>query len=270
MEWLDWLKYAVLGLVQGFTEPIPVSSSGHLVIAEKLFGLHMEGLGFEVLVNFASLLAILLIYRQDIVRLAVNTFRFMLKRDPDAQSDFMFVIYLILATIPAGVIGVVFKDTIADVFKGVKIIGATLLITALALWLIRNLRGRKGDKDLSFGETFIVGLAQSVALIPGISRSGATIVAAMALGWKQETALRFSFFLYIPVSLGSMILEGKDMIKDPMLGQLIGPYLLAFICSFVASYFALKWFMGLMARGNLKWFSLYCVFAGLLVLFFMN
>ncbi|OBY79285.1 UDP pyrophosphate phosphatase [Paenibacillus sp. KS1] len=270
MDWIEWLKYAVLGLVQGFTEPIPVSSSGHLVIAERLFGLHIEGLGFEVLVNFASLLAILLIYRKDIVRLTVNTFRFLFTRAQDAKDDFMFVIYLILATIPAGIIGVVFKDTIADVFKGVKIIGATLLVTALALWLIRNLRGRKGDKDLSFGETFIVGLAQAVALIPGISRSGSTIVAAMALGWKQETALRFSFFLYIPVSVGSMILEGKDMIKDPTLGQMMIPYLLAFVCSFAASYFALKWFMGIMARGNLKWFSLYCVFAGLFVLFFVN
>lgn len=152
MDWIEWLKYAVLGLVQGFTEPIPVSSSGHLVIAERLFGLHIEGLGFEVLVNFASLLAILLIYRKDIVRLTVNTFRFLFTRAQDAKDDFMFVIYLILATIPAGIIGVVFKDTIADVFKGVKIIGATLLVTALALWLIRNLRGRKGDKDLSFGE----------------------------------------------------------------------------------------------------------------------
>ncbi|XGA13665.1 undecaprenyl-diphosphate phosphatase [Paenibacillus thiaminolyticus] len=270
LEWIDWLKYAILGLVQGVTEPIPVSSSGHLIIVEKLFGLHIEGLGFEVFVNFASLLAILLIYRQDIARLTVNTCRFLFRRDPAAKADFMFVVYLVLATIPAGVIGVLFKDVIADNFKGLKIIGVTLLVTALALWLIRNLRGRKGDKDLSFGETFLVGLAQSVALIPGISRSGATIVTAMALGWKQETALRFSFFLYIPVSVGGMILEGKDMLKDPTLGQFIGPYLLAFVCSLVASYFALRWFMGLMARGNLKWFSLYCVAAGLFVLLFLN
>lgn len=270
MDWIEWLKYAILGLVQGFTEPIPVSSSGHLVIVERLFGLHIEGLGFEVLVNFASLLAVLFIYRQDIIRLAVNTFRFLFTRTPEAKADFMFVIYLIVATIPAGVIGLIFKDTIADVFKGTKVIGATLLLTALALWLIRNLRGHKGDKDLGAEETFIVGLVQAIALIPGISRSGSTIVAAIALGWKQETALRFSFFLYIPVSLGSMILEGKDMIKDPTFEQMVIPYLITFLCSFVASYFALKWFMGIMIRGDLKWFSLYCVFAGLFVLFFIK
>lgn len=269
-EKLEWLKYAVLGLLQGFTEPIPVSSSGHLVIVERLFGLHIEGFSFEVLVNFASLLAILLIYGKDIIRLTVNTFRFLSMRAQDAKADFMFVIYLILATIPAAIIGVIFKDRIANTFKDVKVIGVTLLITALALWLVSNLCGRKGDKDLSMGETFIVGLAQAIALMPGISRSGATIVTAMALGWKRETALRFSFFLYIPVSLGSMILEGKDMIKDPALEQLAIPYLLAFLCSFVASYFALKWFMGIMARGNLKWFSLYCLFAGLFVLFCMD
>lgn len=270
MEGLQWLKYVVLGLVQGFTEPIPVSSSGHVIIVERLFGLHIEGFGFEVLVNFASLLAILLIYGKDIIRLTVNTFRFLFMQAQDAQADFMFVIYLILATIPAGIIGIIFKDTIENVFKNVKVIGATLLITALALWSIRNLRGRKGNKDISFGETFIVGLAQAAALIPGISRSGSTIIAATALGWRQETALHFSFFLYIPVSLGSMILEGKDMIKDPALGQMAIPYLLAFLCSFVASYFALKWLIGIMARGNLKGFSLYCLFAGLFVLFFLD
>lgn len=270
MDWIQWLQYAVLGLIQGFTEPIPISSSGHLVILETLLHLHIDGLGFEVLVNFASLLAILLIYRRDVTQLTINTCRFLFTKNKEAKFDFMFVIYLLLATIPAGVIGILYKDAIETTWKNIRVIGITLLITALALWLIRNMRGYKKDKDLSPWETLLVGFAQSVALLPGISRSGATIVTAIALGWRQETALRFSFFLYIPVSLGSMLIKGKDMLQDPMLSQLIIPYALAFICSFIASYWSLKWFMGIMAHGNLKWFSLYCLLAGMFVLCFMH
>ncbi|MFD0869970.1 Undecaprenyl-diphosphatase [Chlamydia abortus] len=265
----ETLKYAILGLIQGFTEPIPISSSGHLVIAQRLFGLEIEGLSFEVLVNFASLLAVLLIYRQDLIRLTVNGFKYLTKRDENCRGDFMFIIYLIIATIPAGVIGVLFNDFISDRLKGLNVIGITLLVTAVALFLIRNLRGRKGDQQLTLKDSIIIGLAQSVALIPGISRSGATIVAAMALGMKQETALRFSFFLYIPVSLGGMVLEAKHIASDPDLDRLLLPYGAAFLVALVASYFSLKWFMNIMKKGNLLYFSIYCVIAGLAVLLFL-
>lgn len=262
------MKYVVLGLVQGFTEPIPVSSSGHLVIVEHLFGLHIEGLSFEVLVNTASLLAILLIYRKDLISLAANGIGYLVRRDPAQKSDFMFIVYLVIATIPAGVIGVLLNDFISGYFKGLLTIGITLLATGVALWLIRNLRGRKNDQALTLKDAIIIGLAQAVALIPGISRSGATIVAGMGRGLKQETALKFSFFLYIPVSLGGIVLEGKDMLHDPQMSTLWLPYALAFVASLVTSYFSLKWFMGIMARGNLKYFSFYCFIVGTLVVLF--
>lgn len=266
---IELLKYAFLGLLQGFTEPIPVSSSGHLVIAERLFGIRVEGLGFEVLVNFASLLAILVIYRADLIRLIVHGWKFITTRKTDYRADFQLILFLILATIPAAVFGLLLKDFISDHLKGMETIGITLLITSAALSVIRNLRGSKGEKDLKAKDALIVGLAQTVALIPGISRSGATIVAAMGLGMKQETALRFSFFLYIPVSLGSMVLEGPSLYKSPEIATMAFPYLMAFICSLVASYFSMKWFMGVMARGNLKWFSIYCLLAGACVLIFL-
>jgi len=265
-----WLliKYLVLGLVQGFTEPIPVSSSGHLIIVEHLFGIHMEGLSFEVLVNTASLLAIMFIYRQDLIKLVGNTIGFILRRDPALKSDFMFAVYLVIGTIPAGIAGVLFKDWIGETFKGLLTIGITLLVTGVSLWFIRNLRGRKSEQGLTLKDALIIGLAQMVALIPGISRSGSTIVAGMAQGLKQDTALKFSFFLYIPVSLGGIVLEGKDMINDPDMSTLWLPYLIAFIASLVTSYYALRWFMGIMARGNLKYFSYYCYIVGTLVVIY--
>ena len=181
---------------------------------------------------------------------------------------FRFILYLIVATIPAAIIGILFEDVIAEHLKGVKTIAIALLITGVALWFIRNLRGRKGDGDLSFKDAVLIGLAQVIALIPGISRSGATIVAAMGLGTKQETALRFSFLLFIPVSLGGMILSFSDIITDPQLSTLAIPYTVAFFASLIASYFSLKWFMNIMAKGNLGYFSLYCFIVGIAVLIF--
>ncbi|WP_273850128.1 undecaprenyl-diphosphate phosphatase [Guptibacillus spartinae] len=264
MELLELLKYAFLGLLQGFTEPIPISSSGHLVIAQKLFGLEIKGLSFEILMNFASLLAVLLIYRNDLIRLTSHGVRYVVSRDKESKSEFMFIVYLIVATIPAAVLGILFDDFIGEHLKGLKVVGATLIVTGIALWLIRNLRGSKGESSLNFKDAFIVGLAQAVALIPGISRSGATIVAAMGLGMKQETALRFSFLLFIPVSVGSMILS----IGDLQFGDMLIPYIVAFLLSLTASYYSLKWFMNIMARGNLIYFSIYCFIVGALVLIF--
>ena len=262
------LKYIFLGLFQGITEPIPVSSSGHLEIAEHFFNLEIEGMSFALLMNTASLFAVLLIYRKDIMRLIVNGIAYLKIKDPEAKSDFMFIIYLIVGTIPAGVIGILFGDFIEDNLASIKTVGITLLVTGLALWMIRNMRGRKNDGDLSLRDAIIVGLAQAVALIPGISRSGATIVAAMSLGMKQETALRYSFLLYIPVSAGGMILGFSDIMNDPRLNELALSYILAFLASLVASYFSLKWFMNIMARGNLKYFAIYCFIVGPLVMFF--
>ncbi|WP_188455389.1 undecaprenyl-diphosphate phosphatase [Virgibacillus oceani] len=266
-----WLlvKYIILGLFQGFTEPIPISSSGHLVILRELFNIEIKGLSFEILVNFGSLLAVLVIYRKDIIRLVTNFFRFIFAKDEAAKADFQFMMYLVIATIPTGVIGLLFEDYISSKLSTVAIVGVTLLITGFALWIIRNLRGNKNDREISLKDAIIVGLAQAVALIPGISRSGATIVAAMLLGMKRETALRFSFLLYIPVSLGITVMSASDIVNDKNFDVLMIPYLLAFMASIIASYFALKWFINIMANGNLKYFSYYCFIAGILVILFL-
>ena len=265
---IELLKYLFLGLIQGITEPIPISSSGHLVLFEHFFGLEISGLSFEVLVNFASLLAVLFIYRTDLIQLTKNSVSYLVVSDKtkSMKKDFYFVLYLIIGTIPAGIIGVLFQDQIAAAFKGVRVIGFTLILTGIALWLIRNLKGSKGDGELTLKDSIIIGLSQAVALIPGISRSGATIVSAMALGTKRETALKFSFFLYIPVSLGAMILSLSDLIHDPNMGQLFLPYSLAFIASLVASYFSLKWFINIMKKGKLGYFSIYCFVVGIAVI----
>ncbi|MCA0983821.1 undecaprenyl-diphosphate phosphatase [Halobacillus yeomjeoni] len=259
------IKYLFLGLFQGFTEPIPISSSGHLVLVQDLIGFEFDGLGFEVLVNFGSLIAVLIIYRNDLIRLIKNGIGYILTKDDRQKNDFDFILYLIIGTIPAGVIGILLGDAIEDL-STTQTVGITLIITGVALWLIRNLRGRKSDGQLNWKDAIIVGFAQAIALIPGISRSGATIVAAMFLGMKQETALRFSFLLYIPVSLGTMLLSIDELIGSAKSPDVWMGYIIALLASVAASYAALKWFMNIMAQGNLKYFAYYCFIVGGIVL----
>ncbi|MBP2241152.1 undecaprenyl-diphosphatase [Cytobacillus eiseniae] len=266
-EITEILKYVFLGLIQGLTEPIPISSSGHLEIAEHFFGLTIKGMSFALLVNTGSLIAVLIIYRETIMKLVHNGIKYVKTKEKQAEADFRFIIYLIIGTIPAGVIGVLFQDIIEENLASIKTVAITLMITGIALWLIRNFRGRKNDADLTVKDAIIIGLAQAIALIPGISRSGATIIAAMGLGMKQETSLKFSFLLYIPISVGGMILGIRDIMKDANLATLAIPYTLAFFASLIASYFSLKWFMNIMAKGNLKYFALYCFIVGPLVFF---
>lgn len=268
MDFIVLLKYIVLGLVQGFTEPIPVSSSGHIFIINELF-LNMDdvGLTFAILTNTASLLAILIIFREDIIRLITNSFGYISTGKPRYKSDFKFSLFVIIGSIPAGILGVLFSDVIDEYLTSMTTIAITLFLTGVALWLIRNLRGVKRDGDLTYKDALVVGFAQAIALIPGISRSGATVISSIAVGMKQETALRFSFMLYIPVSLGGVILGISDFINEPPTSDLYVPYIAAFIVTFFVTYFAMKWFIGIMKHGKLQYFAYYC-FAMSIFLFF--
>lgn len=264
--WLT-IKFLLLGLFQGLTEPIPISSSGHLLIAQYFLDVEIEGSTstFALLVNTASLIAVLIIYRDDIKRLVINGLKFFKEKTPETRRDFMFVVYLVVATIPAAIIGLLFQDIIDMHLSTVVTVGVTLVVTGIALWLIRNMRGQRKDGNMTMKDAVIIGGAQAVALIPGISRSGATIVAAMTRGINQETALRFSFLLFIPISLGGAVLSFSDILSDDNLATMAVPYIMAFIGSLVASYFSLKWFMNVMAKGQLKYFAIYCFIVGPLV-----
>lgn len=263
------LKYIFLGVIQGFTEPLPISSSGHVLVLRNIFDLQINGLSFEIIVNVGSLIAVCIVYRSDLVRLIFHSVSYIKTKEIQYFKDFIFLIYLLLASFITASIGLLFESYISHTLNTVSIVGVSLLFTGFALWIIRNLQGEKGDHELSIIDAILIGIAQSVALIPGISRSGTTIVAAMLLGMKHTTALRFSFLLYIPISLGITIMSLNDILLDPMIYSLFIPYLLAFMTSMIVSFFALKWFMHIMKRRKLKYFSFYCFIAGLSILFFL-
>lgn len=264
---MNIIEYIMLGLLQGLTEPLPISSSGHLRIIRYLVdGNTLNDLNFEILLNFGSLVAIILIYFKDIKKLCINGIKYIRTKKDIYITDFRYIILLIVATIPAGLIGLLFKDAIEKGLARISIVGISLLVTAGFLILVRNIKGKKDDKKITILDSIIIGLFQVVALIPGISRSGATIIASMFRGFKRDTALRFSFLLYIPVSLASFILGMMDVEN---LNEVWLQYLLGITAAGIMTFFATKWFIDIVKKGKLIYFAIYCTILGTLVLLFM-
>lgn len=262
------MKYIILGIVQGFTEPLPISSSGHVFIFKQIFGLNQlsNDLNFEIIVNFGSLIAITVIYYKDIKELVVNFFKYFKIKNDETKASFKYSILIILGCIPVGVAGVLLKDKIESLLQTSKIIGVSFLITSLFLFLVRNIEGSKETKDLTWKDALFIGLVQVIALLPGISRSGSTLIAALFKNIKRSDSLKYSFMLYIPISLGTMILSIKDLLELSNLKSIMVPYTFGFISSLIVSFFTLKWFINAVKKGNLVYFSIYCLLLGIFVL----
>ena len=267
---LDKLKYIILGIIQGLTEPLPISSSGHLVIFKNLFNLaSLNDLNFEIIVNFASFLAISFIYRKDIIKLIKDSFNYLKTKEYKYYHSFKYILLIILACIPAGILGLLFKNKIDLISSNVKYIGIALLITSLALFIVRKIDGKKHDNNITYKDSFIIGLFQGIALLPGISRSGATLTGGLLRNIKKEDAVKFSFMLYLPISIDSFILGIKDFTTSSNFNNLYISYILGFIFSLFTTYFATKWFINIIKKKKLIYFSIYCLVVGLLVLIFM-
>ncbi len=264
------LIYLILGIIQGFTEPIPVSSSGHLVIFKEIFNVEaLNDLNFEIFVNFGSFLAIVFIFRQDIAKIIKDFFLYIKTKKREYKNNFKYALLIVIGTIPAGLVGIIAKDFISEHLNNVKLVGIALLITALFLFLIRKLKGYKDDEQITIFDAIKIGLFQVVALFPGISRSGATLVGGMFSGLKRETAFKFSFMLYIPISLATMALGVKDVVETGIESSLLICYIFGAIVACIVTYFATKWFRGIMLKGKLIYFVYYCLIAGTLVILFL-
>ncbi len=268
MDILETIKYIILGIIQGVTEPLPISSSGHLVILRNIFNAELfNDLNFEIMINFGSMIAIILVFKDDVIKLINSFIKYIQTKNNQYKSDFNYIMLLIIGTIPAGIIGLLFKDDIENFFLfDITMVGVSLLITGLLLYIVKDYYGHKKDNEIKTKEAFYVGLFQAIALIPGISRSGTTIVGAMLNDFKRETALKFSFFLYIPISIVSFLLGFKDIIDSKQLDMIWLPYLLGTMASIFATYYATKWFIKLTLQGKLKYFAYYCFIVGTLVI----
>jgi undecaprenyl-diphosphatase len=221
--------------------------------------------------NFGSFLAILYIFRKDIKKILSDFFNYIKSKNKDYYDGFKYALLIIIGTIPAGFVGIfVKKYGVFDILENnLKFVGITLIITGIFLFLVRNIKGIKEDKDISYKDALFIGLCQVIALIPGISRSGATLIGGMKSYLKREEAFKFSFMLYFPISVATMALETKDLFESNINSYDLSLYIIATIVAMVVTFFSLKWFRKIMKEGKLIYFVIYCLIAGALITAFL-
>lgn len=278
---MDWLDALWLGIIQGLSEYLPISSSGHLEIFKQVLGVELNpdaSLEFSVMLHVATVLSTIVILWREFWPLCVSFFTF--KRD----YNFYYVCKILLSCIPAGIVGVCFKEQISSLFEGnLTIVGVCLLVTAALLSFAYFTRTRQAlnspaapqGRDISWTDAIVIGIGQAIAVMPGLSRSGTTIATGILLGDNREKVARFSFLMVIIPILGEGLLDIKDMLSAAADGTAasggeVGFMALAigFVASFVVGCMACKWMLNIVKKGKLVWFAVYCVAAGLLCLLY--
>lgn len=278
---MDWIDALILGIIQGLSEYLPISSSGHLEIFKQILGVSLDpdaSLEFSVMLHVATVLSTIVVLWREFWPLCVSFFTF--KRD----NRFFYVCKILLSCIPVAIVGLFFKDAISTLFEGnLNVVGVCLLVTAALLcfaWFTRTEPALKAPakakeaRDISWLDAIIIGCAQAVAVLPGLSRSGTTIATGILLGDKREQVAQFSFLMVIIPILGEGLLDIKDMIapaaeaasESAAVGIL--PLFIGFIASFLVGCMACKWMLNIVKKGKLVWFAVYCVAAGLLCLLY--
>ncbi len=256
---MSWLEALVLGLIQGLTEYLPVSSSGHLAIGSALFGIEgEENLAFTIVVHVATVFSTLVILWKEIEWIFRDLFKFQM------NAGTRYAINIVISMIPVGIIGVFFKDTVEDIFgAGLLIVGCMLLLTAALLTFSYYAKPRQ-KTSISLKDAFIIGLAQACAVMPGLSRSGTTIATGLLLGNNKAQMAQFSFLMVIPPILGEALLDtikavqGEAIAGDiPMSSLLVG-----FLAAFLSGCLACKWMINIVKKGKLIYFAIYCALAG--------
>lgn len=250
---MDIIKAMILGLIQGLTEFLPVSSSGHLVLFQNIFGMEEATQAFSILLHTATLIAVFIYYWKDI---------WALMRHPFQRTTAL----LIAGTIPTVIIALLFNDTFDSIFGGGKFIGFNFIFTGLILLYADSRKGgRKKIRNMSIFDALVVGLMQGIAILPAVSRSGMTISTCLSRGMDRENAARFSFLLSIPAILGAMVLTIKDMLSgDVALVETFGvvPMIAGFVTAAVSGYLAIRFMVEVIKKGKLKWFSVYVFILG--------
>lgn len=256
---MDWLQALILGLIQGLTEYLPVSSSGHLAIGSHLFGIDgADNLAFTIAVHVATVLSTFVILWSEIDWILRGLFKFKM------NDETKYFLNIVVSMIPIGIVGVFFKDYVEEVFgSGLLIVGCMLLLTAVLLTFSYYAKPRVKE-NISWKDALVIGLAQACAVMPGLSRSGSTIATGLMLGCKKEKMAQFSFLMVIPPILGEALLDVLKMAKGANPFGDISTLALAvgFVAAFASGCLACKWMIGIVKRGKLVYFGIYCAIAG--------
>lgn len=262
---MDWLESLILGIVQGLTEYLPVSSSGHLTIGANLFGLSgEENLAFTITVHVATVLSTCVILWKEIVWLFKDLFKF------KWNEGTKYVVNILISMIPVAIVGFLFKDKVEAIFgSGLLVVGICLLVTASLLAFSYWAKPRQRE-NISPWHAFVIGIAQAVAVLPGLSRSGSTIATGLLLGNSKQKLAQFSFLMVIPPILGEALLDVKDMAEQgvsvAMGGLSTSSLIIGFLAAFVSGCIACKWMINIVKKGKLIWFALYCAIVGILAI----
>lgn len=257
---MNWYEALIFGLVQGLTEFLPVSSDGHLEIVKYFFGGIEESFLFTVAVHGATVLSIIVVFWNEIIRLLKGVFRFRL------NDETIYALKIIVSMIPVAVVGFTVNDYVESLFTAnMKITGSFLLVSGL--FLVMGHFVKKRDKEISFGGAFVMGIAQALAVLPGLSRSGSTISTGLALGYKKDDLAKFSFLMVIIPVIGANMVE---FIKAESIDVnfVFLPLIIAFVSAFISGYLACKWMISIVRKSKLGWFALYCFIVGLSLIFF--
>lgn len=265
---MNWLEALLLGILQGLTEFLPVSSSGHLTIGQELLNLNTsaaDNLLFTVTVHAATVLSTIVILWKEIEHLFKGTF-FTTKWNDEKT----YVAKILLSCIPVMIVGLFFKDQVENIFgSGLLVVGCCLLLTALLLTFAYYAKPRQKE-SISYRDAFIIGLGQAIAVLPGLSRSGTTIATGLILGNKKESIAQFSFLMVLIPILGETFLNIIDIIKEPTLLGGIGftPLLIGFLGAFLSGCLACKFMINLVQKGKLIYFAIYCAIVGITTIIF--
>ena len=269
---MSWLEALILGIVQGLTEFLPVSSSGHLTILSNLFGLEGESnLTMIVTLHVATVLSTLCILWKEVVWIFKDLFaKQSWKSYSGLNEGTRFAINILISMIPVGIVGLFFKDKVEEIFgSGLLIVGIMLLITAALLAFSYYAKPRQRE-EISPLHAFIIGIGQALAVMPGLSRSGTTIATGLLLGNKKERMAQFSFLMVIPPVLGEALLDTLDIAEQgfstAMSGISAGSIIVGFIAAFITGCLACKWMIDIVKKGKLIWFAIYCVIVGILAI----
>lgn len=274
MNEISYLHAILLGIVQGLTEFLPISSSGHLALAQMLFGLDPDSqfmIAFDVAVHLGTVVAIAIVFFAPFVRLLRGLLTEFSGSFSGERHSWRIVGLGVAASIPTAIIGVVFKDDLEAAFAKPVWIGIALLVTGTLLWITGKLpRPRRGWRRFGVLRAIIVGIGQGLAIMPGISRSGTTIAVALMLGIRRKWAGQFSFFIAVPAICGAAVLKAKDIMEhsaDAMTQVLTGPLLAGTLAATITGYFALRILLTAVQRARLHYFSYYCWLIGVVTIF---
>lgn len=257
---MGWIEAVILGLLQGLTEYLPVSSSGHLAVGFALFGIEgKENLTFTIVVHIATVLSTLLVLWKETGWILRGLFKFRM------NEETKYALNIIVSMIPIGVVGIFFKDYVEKIFGSeLLIVGIMFLLTACLLIFSYYARSRKKE-NISMKDAFIIGVAQACAVMPGLSRSGSTIATGLILGNKKESLAQFSFLMVIPPILGEALLDGMKIVTEASAADVsisAGALIAGFLAAFISGCAACKWMINIVRRGKLVYFGIYCAIAG--------